>query len=360
MMQRRQGRRRGNRFPAIAAVALGLVILLAGVMLGVRAHLAGASSGSGARWQADGLAGDTVHYLALAHAHVGIAFAATESGVYRRAPDGTWTRVLAQSGVWTVALLPDDRTVLAGDQMGRVYLSMDGGTHWGAASVTHDAVYAATFVGGSRGNILAGAGGGVFQSRNGGANWHRVLRLHDSAIAAFTSEPGSSRTIFAGAVASSAAGATGVYVSRDGGASWKLYGHHPPSGGGIMSLAALPGKRLLAGTMGHAIWSATGASSAWRRASSGMPVSNDHVAGIAVLPGTPRRLFAGTLGAGVFESRDGGRHWSAMSDGLRGSTDAMIVLSLAYSPVSRTLYAGTSVGVYAFSLKSMAHSAVRS
>lgn len=351
MKQRKQRRPRGNRLRAVVAIALGLVILVVVLTLGLHARFAGASSGSGAQWQIDGLMGDTVHYLALGHTHAGIAFAAAESGVYRRAPDDTWTRVLAQSGVWSVALSPDDRAVLAGDQMGRVYLSTDSGAHWGAATVTHDAVYAVTFVGGNRGDILAGAGGGLFQSLNGGANWRRVLTLHDSAIAAFTARPGSGRTMFAGAVASTAAGATGAYVSHDGGGSWQPYGHSLRSGGGIMSLALTPRGQLMAGTMGHAIWSASAPSSVWRRTSSGMPVRNDHVAGIAVLPGTPGRLFAATLGAGVFESRDGGRHWSSMSDGLRASTDAMIVLSLAYSPALQTLYAGTSSGVYSFSLK---------
>jgi photosystem II stability/assembly factor-like uncharacterized protein len=258
--------------------------------------------------------------------------------------------VLAQPGVWSVDLLPDNRTVIAGDQQGNVDLSTDAGAHWRAARVTGDAVYAVTFVGAGRSVILAGAGGGLFRSVDGGAHWLRRLPLRDSAIAALTPLPGSNRVVFAGAVASSSADATGVYVSRDAGLTWRAYGRRLNSGGGIMSLRVSRGNRLLAGTMGQAVWAVTGMADAWRRTASGMPARNDHVAGITIVPDRPGTVYAGTLGFGVFETRDGGKHWTNVSDGLRGSTDAMIVLSLAYAPAQQVLYAGTSTGVYRLSL----------
>ena len=258
--------------------------------------------------------------------------------------------MLAQPGVWSVDLLPDDRTVIAGDQQGNVDLSTDAGAHWSAARVTGGAVYAVTFVGDDRSVILAGAGGGLFRSVDGGAHWVRRLPLHDSAIAALTPLPGSKRVVFAGAVASSSTGATGVYVSRDAGRTWSSYGHRLNSGGGIMSLAVSHGSRLLAGTMGRAIWAVTGVADAWGRTAAGMPASNDHVAGIAVVPDRPGTVYVGTLGFGVFETRNGGKRWTNVSDGLRGSADAMIVLSLSYAPAQHVLYAGTSTGVYRLSL----------
>jgi len=81
-----------------------------------------------------------------------------------------------------------------------------------------------------------------------------------------------------------------------------------------------------------------------------MPASNDHVAGIAVVPDRPGTVYVGTLGFGVFETRNGGKRWTNVSDGLRGSADAMIVLSLSYAPAQHVLYAGTSTGVYRLSL----------
>ena len=113
-----------------------------------------------------------------------------------------------------------------------------------------------------------------------------------------------------------------------------------------MSLAVSAGNRLLAGTMGRAVWAVGGATGNWARTATGLPAQNDHVAGIALVPGHPGTAYIGTLGFGVFETRDGGRHWTNVSDGLRGSANAMIVLSLSYAPAQHTLYAGTSIGVY--------------
>lgn len=334
------------RFSKSVPAALGVIILAVGISLVVHARFVGSSSGSGSQWQADGLSGVTVHYLVVGHRRTPIAFAATESGVYRRGADGAWSRVFAQSSVWSIDLLPDDRTVIAGDQQGNVDLSTDAGAHWRSAKVAADAVYAVTFVGGSRGTILAGAGGGLYRSTDGGAHWLRRLPLHASAIAALTPLPGSNTVIFAGAVASDSSGATGVYVSRDAGRNWSPYGRQLNSGGGIMSLAVSRRTRLLAGTMGQAIWGVAGVTGRWGRMAAGMPAHNDHVAGIAVVPDRPGTVYVGTLGFGVFETRDGGRRWANLSDGLRGSTNAMIVLSLAYAPAQHVLYAGTSTGVY--------------
>lgn len=346
-MKQRNAPRRGRIWPSrLVPAILTSIVLVVVISVVVHARLAGASDGSGTGWQADGLSGDTVHYLALGHGFKPMAFAATESGVYRRDAGGTWTRVLTQPGVWSVDLLPDGRTVIAGDQQGNVDLSTDAGAHWRAAKVSNDAVYAVTFVGAGRGTLLAGAGGGLFRSVDGGATWVRRLTLPNSAIAAFTHSPTNDRVIFAGAVASSSTGATGVYVSRDAGSTWSPYGRRLQSGGGIMSLAASAGSRLLAGTMGRAVWAVGGATGSWVRTAAGMPANNDHVAGIALVPGQPGTAYIGTLGFGVFGTRDGGRHWTNVSDGLRGSSNAMIVLSVAYAPTQHTLYAGTSTGVY--------------
>jgi photosystem II stability/assembly factor-like uncharacterized protein len=327
-------------------IVLALAILAIVISVVAHARFAGATEGTGAGWQADGLAGDTIHFLALGHGPEPVAFAATESGVYRRDAGGTWTRVLAQPGVWSVDLLPDNRTVIAGDQQGHVDLSTDAGHQWRAATVSTDAIYAVTFVGARRGTILAGAGGGLFRSDDGGATWVRRLALRNSAIAAFTHSPGSDQVIFAGAVASGSTGSTGVYVSRDAGSTWRPYGNRLQSGGGIMALAVSAGSRLLAGTMGQALWAVNSSTGSWARSAAGLPAHNDHVAGIALVPDQPKTAYISTLGFGVFETRNGGKHWTNISDGLRGSTNAMIVLSLAYSPAEHRLYAGTSTGVY--------------
>lgn len=116
-----------------------------------------------------------------------------------------------------------------------------------------------------------------------------------------------------------------------------------------MSLLVLPSGKLFAGTMGYAIWVSGLTDTRWHRVSSGMPVTNDHVAGIAWIPGRPGTLYLGTLGQGLFRSVDAGNHWTNASIGLPKSATTTIVLSVAYSPLRKTLYAGTIDGVYELS-----------
>ena len=65
---------------------------------------------------------------------------------------------------------------------------------------------------------------------------------------------------------------------------------------------------------------------------------------IVLDPRDPERIFVAISAAGVFRTDDEGRHWTNISTGL--SSNAMIVLSVAYSPLDDALYAGTSDGVY--------------
>jgi hypothetical protein len=249
--------------------------------------------------------------------------------------------------VWAVDLLPDDRTVLAADNDGKVDLSRDAGNHWQRIPVASDGVFAVTAQPGNPNHFLAGGSNGVYRSTDGGLHWQRRLHLPGSAGAAFLWQSGSGGSVFTGAVAGRPGGSTDVFISRDAGRTWNVFGRDVQGGGGIMSLALTADLHLLAGTMGHATWSVAGASGIWHRTAAGMPAGEVHVATIATVPGRHPSIFAGTLGFGVYRSIDGGRHWSAVSDGLPASRNATIVLSLVYDHRTHTLYAGTSDGVYA-------------
>jgi hypothetical protein len=161
--------------------------------------------------------------------------------------------------------------------------------------------------------------------------------------------------VFAGMVEGTTGNIDEVYVSRDAGLSWKVFGHGLASGQGIMSLVVAPPGALYAGTMGHAAWTASEKDPTWRQIANGMPITNDHVSGIAALPGPPRTLYAGTLSKGVFRSTDGGKRWTNVSHGLPALSDGQkLVLSLAYSPLQQVLYAGTVDGLYALAIPSQA------
>jgi photosystem II stability/assembly factor-like uncharacterized protein len=296
------------------------------------------------QWQAAGLQGVLVHSLALSHRHPGLIFAAAHDGIYRRDRNQDWVRVYQSGDVWSIVLLPDEVTVLAADNDGYVDITRDSGNHWRRSKVGSQGTYAVSAVPGHPHSILVGAGGGVYRSTDGGGHWQRRLSLPQSAPDAFAWMPGSDRTVFLGAVANAAGIGSGVFISRDAGLTWRPFGHAFNTGGGIMSVAVSPPNRVFGGTMGHAIWSASGP--VWRRTAAGMPTSNDHVAAIVSLPGRSLTMFAGTLGSGVYRSIDAGRHWKGVSTGLAPSGNPNPVLSLAYDPRQHVLYAGTADGVY--------------
>lgn len=327
-------------------------ILGAGVLLEVSVMFfypvpASLSASSVPQWRQAGLQGTLVHFLALSTRDPELAFAAAYGGVYRRNGDQGWKRVLKSGDLWSVQLLPDDRTVIAADNNGDVDVSHDRGAHWQQTRVATGGVFAVSAVPGSAKRFLAGGAGGIYASSDGGLHWRRPLLLRESAGAAIVWQPGSKSVVFAGAVAGGPRGDTRVFISRDAGYTWHVFGHNLGSQGGIMSLLATRRAQVFAGTMGAAVWSASGQNSTWFRRSSGMPLVNDHVAALVAILGRPGLLYAGTLGFGLFRTIDGGLHWTSASAGLPSSRNATIVLSLAYDPVENMLYAGTADGVYA-------------
>ena len=297
-------------------------------------------------WRPVGLQGTLVHFLAPGHRAAAPAFAAAHGGIYRRDSNGQWVRVLASGDVWAVALSSDDRTVIAGDNDGTVHISHDAGNHWRSVLVAPQGVYSVAMVPGHPRSILAGAGGGIYLSRDEGLHWQRRHTLPHSAGAAFAWQPGSRRVVVAGAVAGDVGGSVDVLISRDAGMTWHVFGRNLQSYGGIMSLLAASNAQLYAGTMGNATWKASLQTRSWSKVGDGMPASNDHVAGIAGVPGRPQTLYVGTLSFGVFRTVDGGRHWTAISDGLSEASSAKIVLSIVYVPTHHALLAGTADGVY--------------
>lgn len=305
-------------------------------------------SASGPQWQADGLQGTLVHSIALGHHRSGLAFAGAHGGIYRYQTGQGWQQVLGQGEIWSLVLLPDDRTVVAGDNNGDVHISPDSGNHWRNVMVTPQGVYAVSFVPGRPTQLLAGAGGGLYLSLDEGKHWQRRLTLHQSAGAAFSWQPGSSSTVYAGAVAGGPGGSTLVYVSHDAGRTWQPYGRHLQSFSGIMSLLATADAQVYTGTMGNATWRVANSTASWHKAANGMPGSNDHVAALTSPPAHPRTVFAGTLGYGIFRSDDAGRHWQNISGNLPAGHNATTVLSLAYDRFTHTLYAGTADGIYTF------------
>jgi len=330
--------RSSHRVHAALLIAMAALLIVSAFLV---LHLA--LPGKAPAWRQDGLPGATVHSLSVDTHRSSLVFAATETGVYRRDRTGGWRRVLPAYTVWGVQVLSDGRTVLAGDQAGTVYVSRDLGQHWIGSPVTPMGVYAVSGQPGHPHRLLAGAGGGVYLSVDGGVHWQRRLALPNAAGAAFAWRPGTVSTVFAGSVAGAVGGSTRVFVSRDSGLHWRVFGRALGSRGGIMSLA-VPTTHLDAGTMGNRLWTIPLTGGRWQQHAAGVP-PNQHVSGIATVPGPPETFIA-TLGAGAFRSDDGGRRWASASDGLPNVDHSQIVLSLAYAPREHALYAGTTDGVF--------------
>jgi photosystem II stability/assembly factor-like uncharacterized protein len=336
---------RGLRGKPLLVVSLA-VLLVAAVTVFAYALLARFSSNTEtttAEWQAAGLQGVLVHFLALGHRHPGLIFAAAHDGIYRRERNQPWVRVYQSGDVWSVTLAPDDATVLAADDDGYVDVSHDARRHWKRRKLGTQGAYAVSIVPDKPHSILVGAGGGVYLSRDDGRHWQRRLSLPQSTPDAFGWKPDSEGTVFLGAVANAAGIGSGVFISRDAGLTWHPFGHTFNTGGGIMSIAVTPPNRVFAGTMGHAIWSTV--ASIWHRTASGMPTSNDHVAAIVSRPDRPWTMFAGTLAFGIYRTSDGGHHWTSFPARLSASDNPNPVLALAYDPGGHMLYAGTADGV---------------
>lgn len=326
---------------------MGAVLSVAVAVIAVFTIVRATSRDSSRSWKPAGLQGTLIHGLAAIPGHRSVLLAAGQGGIDRESVGRPWRRVLSSSEVWAITTTATGRLSMAGDENGDVEISSDAGLHWRRVRVTSQAVYAISVDPRDPRIWLAGAGGGLYRSSDSGVRWHRVLSLANAAISAFSWPRQSSGTALAGAVAGQAGASTSVYASKNAGRTWVVTGHGLRSGAGIMSLVSLSGRRVVAGTMGHAAWILNGASGFWRSAASGMPATEDHVSALSVTPSRPPLLFAATLSYGVFESKDSGLHWSNIGNGLTSASNANIALALLYVPAKRTLFAGTADGVYA-------------
>jgi len=142
-------------------------------------------------------------------------------------------------------------------------------------------------------------------------------------------------------------GFASMFRSTDGGKSWKQSDTGIDLWSSVYSIAVDPAdsERILAGGNGYngsspSIYLSENAGRNWRRTSNS--------AGRALIfdPWYPQALYAGTDRDGVLRSVDGGKNWSPMSAGLPN----LRIVSLAIDRVRGLLLAGTSNGVFSYSI----------
>ena len=317
-----------------------LAIAGAASLLLVSAFAMSVSADSLSSWHPIALRGTLVHSVTVSPREPKVWIAATKSGIWRSGDgENHWTQVgLAGRATWAAGWAADGiHAYAAGLPGASVAVSSDSGLHWVISAGADDRYgYAVQTLDPAGESVLLGTDDGVFFSRDGGRAWSRAsgipervavdsfLRVGDLTLAALV--PG------------------GVAVSRDAGAHWQAVVGALGGGGGVMALARPTSDAVVAGTMGHAVWSG-GIGGPWIRSGSGLP-SLGHGAALVADASRPGVLYVGTLGQGVYKSMDGGHQWRPLTAGLSGPQT--IVLTLALTNGGSQLVAGTASGIVAF------------
>lgn len=152
---------------------------------------------------------------------------------------------------------------------------------------------------------------GLWVSTDGGRRWSRTGLPQDLAVTGIALPPGAPGTVVVAAAPPLASPAQqGLWRSTDGGRRWAPVAGLP---GPAFTLAAVGGRRLLAGSAGALLRSADGGAR-WSRVPIAAPPWRGHgrvpgAAVDAVLRAPNGWLYAGSGVGGVRLSRDGGRTW---------------------------------------------------
>ncbi len=305
----------------------------------------------GASWRQT-LRGDVITAVEFALSRPSVAYAGSESAIYRSSTGGvTWQRVTTGAS-WgppgVRAGFPIDFQVdpqnpdrlFANNYGGGNFFSADGGRTWTNASSGYTGAQVRALAGDSRqpGRVYAAGRSGVFHSVDGGADWAGLCRApaNEGGFNALAIDPVGGSHFLAG---DNSGG--NLFASYDGGLSWRVVAR-VPWGLGWRSVAFAPsdsrfayagvGGFVTAGAFdnripGGGVFSSTDGGQTWRRPAG--PHSDAHVAALAVDPVQPTRVFAATIDSGLLKSTDGGHEWVRLGTGL---PDTLPAQSVAVDP----------------------------
>ena len=256
----------------------------------------------------------------------------TDSGLYRRQPDGSWThfgpRVL---GIWTMAVQPgsDGRVMLVASGDG-ILRSTDAGETW-RLTTGWEVIDVRTFAfhPENADEVYASTCWGPLRSTDGGATWSPTQAglnlLFCQTIIADVLEPG---RVLLGTE-------DGIYVSNDGAKTWSRTDSPPATALRMIQSAADP-KLLLAGTEGRGAWLSRDGGRSWRQTDPASARANLYAAALA--PHDTKVMAVGGWATGVRVSTDGGDTWVDRTAGLPVDN----VFLVTFDPTVRgRLWAGT-------------------
>jgi photosystem II stability/assembly factor-like uncharacterized protein len=280
----------------------------------------------------------------------------TMSGLFHRAPDGTWRHIgFNDVGIMAVAFDPRDHDTFYTATLNGLGRTFDGGRHirvttgWDVTEIRDvcvdphapDTVYLGApdgvMVSTNRadtwerrenglpargkytqaievdrtraGRVLAGCETGIYLTEDAAQHWRRVLPTADTVLDIQQSPHDANVWL---AVTQSA----GALISRDGGNSWtELTGLPKAKAFYNVSFDATNPRRLAVGGYTCGVMTSEDGGATWAARNAGLPEGH-HVWRVAVDPDTGR-LYASVRAKAIYQSDDFGRTWK--SAGLDGS-----------------------------------------
>jgi photosystem II stability/assembly factor-like uncharacterized protein len=297
------------------------------------------SDDGGVTWQPRGhadLAHTQVYTLARVPGRPEQVFAGTLSGVWGSTDGGeSWRRLTADlpevHKVTSLLVGPGDPDRVTAGTWQRAYRSDDGGVTWDGifdGMVLDSEVFTLTPVPGRPNELWASTCGWVYRSDNAGGRWQRFTEgFENRRTPAFAALPGG--RLLAGTVA-------GLHASDDGGRTWRRVG---PASLSLFDLAYHPRnpQRVLLATEGSGVWVSDDGGTTLRRAARGMRNLR-----VAALVRAGREVLAAVNHAGpasgIHTSRDGGRTFEPESSEIPPVRDLVVYGVSVYAATERGLY----------------------
>lgn len=311
-----------------------------------------------------------------------IVYAGSNAAVYRSSDGGvTWENVTGESPGWgppgTVGGLPIDMQcdprnpdrVFANNYLGGNYLSEDGGKTWiGASDGYTGAQIISVAVDPDQSSLVFSSGrNGVYRSTDGGSTWQGIIDLTNGPssfsglgairvdpsqsgrvllgveglltsenlgqtwsfqmlhgvtpmVAALEFAPSNPKVLYAGAAGHNTMvhpevfSGSGMIISKDGGETWEIITGDEFNNVPVLDIAIDPNdpETVYAATQ-NGLFNSINSGEDWR-SFTGLPQGSSRTVGIS--PRNSNWIFAGIELIGLYSSQDGGVSWKQVSAGL--------------------------------------------
>jgi len=255
-----------------------------------------------------------IHPRESGHFYAGLdAGDSSDSGLYESRDGGEhWLKLPGISGlrIESLAMSPQDPSVLAVGTQHGVYLSSDGGEAWRRISVENNPemqdITALAFDPAHWNTIYAGTPHLPWKTSDAGATWHPIHEglIDDSDIFSLRVDPARPERLFASAC-------SGIYRSETAGESWTKLTGIPGTQRRTHIIAQDPANSdtVFAGTT-LGLLKSSDAGRTWRH-----PVT-EQINWLAFDPSDARILYLATEDAGILKSTDGGETFHAVNTGF--------------------------------------------